>query len=222
MFIVEPADRMHAESQNALLKTLEEPPGRTLIVLVASRPHVLLPTVRSRCFQLGFGAMAPADLASGLTGRGVPPQEARARAALAEGRPGRAISLDLSASARRRDLVLASLEALARSPLAAAELTAFSDQIVGETETELLEGLDLVMALLRDAARIASGRGAILHTDVAPLIERLARALGAQRATAIVGLTDRLRGELRLNINKTLLVETVLAAVAGGPVPETA
>lgn len=219
VFLVEPADRMHAESQNALLKTLEEPAGHAIIVLVASRPHVLLPTVRSRCFQIGFGSMPPEDLAAGLAARGIAPQEARARAALAGGRPGRAISLDLAALAARRDSLLTALEALAASSRAASDLTEHAEQILGEGEADLLEGIDLVMALLRDAARVASGRGAILHADVAPRIERLGRALGAERAAEIVALADRLRADLRLNINKALLAETLLAAVAGGPIP---
>jgi DNA polymerase III subunit delta' len=219
VFLVEPADRMHAESQNALLKTLEEPVGKTVLVLVASRPHVLLPTVRSRCFQIGFGAMSPDALARGLAARGVSLEESRARAALAEGRPGRAISLDLPALAARRDVLLTALEALAGSSHAASELGGYAEQILGEDEAELLEGIDLVMALLRDAARVASGRGAILHADVAPRIERLGRALGAERAVELVALADRLRADLRLNINKTLLAETLLTGVAGGPIP---
>lgn len=220
VFLVEPADRMNTEAQNALLKTLEEPSAQAVIVLVASRPHVLLPTVRSRCFQIGFGAMPPGDLAVWLASRGMPAQEGRARAALAEGRPGRAMSIDLPALAARRDLLLTSLEALSASPPAAADLGTVADHVVGLGEADLLEGLDLVMALLRDAARVASGTGTILHADVAPRIERLGRRLGAGRAMDIVALADRLRGDLRLNINKTLLCETLLAAVAGAPIPE--
>ena len=219
VFLVDPADRMHAESQNALLKTLEEPGGRTVIVLVASRPHVLLPTVRSRCFQIGFGAMEPDELASALERRGLPPAEARARAALAEGRPGRALSLDLAGLAARRDQTLTALEALAAGPRTVADLGPFAERIVGEGEADLLEGLDLLMAILRDAARAAAGAGAILHKDVAPRIERLGQALGALRATEIVALADRLRGDLRLNLNKALLCETILASVAGAPIP---
>jgi DNA polymerase-3 subunit delta' len=219
VFVVDPADRMHAESQNALLKTLEEPGSQTVIVLVASRPHVLLPTVRSRCFQVGFGAMPPDELATGLAKLGIAPQEARARAALAEGRPGRAIALDLASLAARRDRLLTALEGLASSSRAASELGEFADRIVGDGEADLFEGLDLVMALLRDAARAASGGGAILHADVAPRIDKLGRALGAERATDIVAFADRLRGDVRLNLNKALLCESLLAAVAGAPLP---
>jgi DNA polymerase-3 subunit delta' len=218
IFVVDPADRMNAEAQNALLKTLEEPPGRGLIVLVASRPHVLLPTVRSRCFEVGFGAVSPETLAAGLAARGIGIDEAQARAALAEGRPGRAISLDLGALARRRDEILAAISALASSREAAKDLSDVAGAIVGEDETDLVEGLDLLMTLLRDAGRVAAGRPEILHADFAPRIAVLARAIGPSRAMEIVGLIDRLRGELRLNLNKTLVVETILAAIAGGPV----
>lgn len=219
VFVIDPADRMHAESQNALLKTLEEPPGRAVVILVASRPHVLLPTVRSRCFQVGFAPLRPDDLAQSLVSRGIPHEEARSRAALAEGRPGRAITLDLAGLARRRDAVLKALEALAASPRASADPAACAEEIVGDDEAGTLEGLELTTALLRDAARSASGHGGVLHADVAERIAGLGRALGALRAAELAGLADRLRGDLRLNVNRTLLAETLLAAVAGGPVP---
>lgn len=219
VFLVDPADRMNAEAQNALLKTLEEPPERTLILLLASRPHVLLPTVRSRCFQLGLAPMSAEALVDALTARGLPPEEARSRAALAEGRPGRALTLDLPALAKRRGALLAALEALAASPAAAVGMTGFVDELLGDDETWLFESFDLLAALLRDAARSASGRPSILHTDVAPRLAALGGALGAARAAELVGLSDRLRGDLRLNVNKTLLAETLFAAVAGGPVP---
>jgi DNA polymerase-3 subunit delta' len=218
IFIIDPADRMNAESQNALLKTLEEPPGRALILLVASRPHALLPTVRSRCFQLGFAAMPAAVLAEGLIARGTLPAEAAARASLSEGRAGRAMTLDLEAVAHRRDALLEALEALGASPRALADLPAYVEALNGDEEPVLLEGLELLITLLRDAARAAAG-GDILHADRAERIAALGRSLGAARAAELAGLADRLRGDLRLNVNKTLLAETLWAAVAGGPVP---
>ena len=64
--IIDEADALMIEAQNALLKTLEEPPPASVFVLVTSRPDVLLPTVRSRCQRLRFGRLAPADVAAVL------------------------------------------------------------------------------------------------------------------------------------------------------------
>jgi DNA polymerase-3 subunit delta' len=220
VFLIDPADRLLPEAQNALLKTLEEPPGEAVVLLIASRPHVLLPTVRSRCFQLGFGAMAPEALEEALAGRGIPRPEARARAALSEGRPGIAIELDVPSRIKRRDALLAALGALAASPAAAADLTAIAAEIVGEGESSFLEGLDLAAALLRDASRSASGSRAIAHADARAAVAALGRSLGAERAAELVAVADGLRRDLRLNLNKTLVAESLLAAVAGAPVPK--
>ena len=64
--IINEADAIVADAQNALLKTLEEPPPSSTFVLVTSRPDTLLITVRSRCQRLRFGALSPADVAAVL------------------------------------------------------------------------------------------------------------------------------------------------------------
>ena len=64
--ILDDADAMNPDAQNALLKTLEEPPAASTFVLVTSRPDMLLPTVRSRCQRLRFGRLSPADVAAVL------------------------------------------------------------------------------------------------------------------------------------------------------------
>jgi DNA polymerase III subunit delta' len=66
VFVVEEADAMAEESQNALLKTLEEPASFAHIVLVSSQPSALLDTVRSRCQTIGFAALGPEALAERL------------------------------------------------------------------------------------------------------------------------------------------------------------
>ena len=82
--IVDPADDMNANAANALLKNLEEPPPRTLFVLIAHSPGGLLPTIRSRCHLVRLKPLAPPDLLSVLEAldAGVPETEA-GRAALA-------------------------------------------------------------------------------------------------------------------------------------------
>ena len=222
VFVVDPADRMNRAAQNALLKTLEEPPGRALIVLITARPHLLLPTVRSRCLPVRFAAMPVPALAEALRRRGVGAEEALVRAALAGGAPGRALSGDVGARRELRDALLATLERAAAGPQALAELptlvAAFAPK---EDEDAFLERLDLAQALLRDAARAVEGGGggALVHADQAGRLEALGTRLGRARLAALLQALERLRGDLRFYVNRTLLTEAVLAALAGGPVP---
>ena len=221
MFIVDPADRMNMEAQNALLKTLEEPPPRAVLILIASRPRVLLPTVRSRCFGLPFRALMTDELTRLLEKRGIAAEEARARASLAQGRPGAALDLDLSRTLGRREEMLSTLEHLVSDARAAGEIPSRAAVLAGKDEATLVEGLDLLQSLLRDAARAGSDAdpAGLLHGDLSERTGRLGRRLGARRAAALVAGIDRLRGDLRLNLNRTLVADVVLAAVAGGPIP---
>src|SRR6266511_886981 len=66
LVVIDEADALLPEAQNALLKTLEEPPSGSVFVLITSRPDVLLPTVRSRCQRLRFGSLTAAEVADVL------------------------------------------------------------------------------------------------------------------------------------------------------------
>jgi DNA polymerase-3 subunit delta' len=222
LIIVDPADRMNQEAQNALLKTLEEPPERCVLLLVAARPQLLLPTVRSRCFAVSFGPLRPAELARLLRARGLSEKEAVARAALAEGRPGKALGLDLKDLLARREAVLETLETLTGSPpAAAASVPALAAEIAGRDEATLLAGLELLEALLRDAAMCASGAQgfALAHSDLADRLEPIGRSLTANRIALLLSVLENLRYDLRLNLNRLLVAESLLAAIAGGPLP---
>lgn len=82
--IVDPADDMNANAANALLKNLEEPPPRTLFVLIAHSPGGLLPTIRSRCHLVRLRPLEPDILLAVLDGLGAGlPDESNARAGLA-------------------------------------------------------------------------------------------------------------------------------------------
>ncbi len=71
VFVLEQADLLNPNAQNALLKTLEEPAGRTLVVLLTDAPGQLLPTIRSRCQTVRFGGMRPATVVAELRRRGI-------------------------------------------------------------------------------------------------------------------------------------------------------
>jgi DNA polymerase-3 subunit delta' len=88
VFVVEEAETMNAAAQNSLLKTLEEPYGRTLILLLTDQSNALLPTIRSRAQTVRFVSLEPPAVAKELMRRGIDAGTARQAAELSEGSLG--------------------------------------------------------------------------------------------------------------------------------------
>ena len=111
--IIEQAETMNANAQNALLKTLENPTGEAMFFLVTDAPGALLPTIVSRCQTVRFHDLSVEACAGVLEGRGIPPERAKTLAGLAQGSVGRALELDADGEyPALRERVLASLESL--------------------------------------------------------------------------------------------------------------
>jgi DNA polymerase-3 subunit delta' len=108
VLIVDRAESLNEASSNAFLKTLEEPPGDSLIILVSSLPHGLLATIRSRCQEVKFQPLPRRMLAAVLREqRGLEDEDAWFLAALARGSLGRALAMDLSDERSAREQFLA-------------------------------------------------------------------------------------------------------------------
>ena len=121
VIVVSDAERMRGPAQNHLLKTLEEPPGRTVFILITEYPEFLLPTIRSRCQRVRFGRLRPDTVKDILIrSREVDVQRAEAIAAIAQGQISRALDL---VDSDKRDVVLDLVVRLAdgEEPLAVAE-----------------------------------------------------------------------------------------------------
>ena len=104
VFIIHEADRMRAPAQNHLLKTLEEPLGKSLFILITEHPQLLLPTIRSRCQRVRFGRLRAETVKEILLrDRDVSPGQAEAVASVAEGQMTRAFDL---IDTDKRDVVL--------------------------------------------------------------------------------------------------------------------
>ena len=150
--IVERADRMTEDAQSALLKTLEEPPARTTIILCADDEERLLPTIRSRSSRVRLGQMGPRDVEAVLVEQGIADAPTAARLArITDGRPGHAI-----AYARAPEAVVIRGE-IARTllDLHGAGLTA---RLTGLRELAL-RAAEMTLALDAGAARAATESG---------------------------------------------------------------
>jgi len=91
VFVVEEADLMNPAAQNSMLKTLEEPAGRSLIILLADQPDALLPTIRSRCQVIRFAELDENTVRTQLRARKVDEAAAAAAARVAKGSLGLAL-----------------------------------------------------------------------------------------------------------------------------------
>ena len=211
--VVDRAHAMNPSAQNAILKTLEEPPPSSMLILVTSAPGGLLPTVHSRCQELRFGPLPLPDVQRTLRDVcGMSADEARLRSRLEPGSLGRAIALDLDAHARALEIVVDAIRLASRGGagvVAAAE--ALVDQGRGETATErAADTLDVARRVLRDLLVIASGAGSELlvhleHRDAWKDWARSMRAEALADATHAVELgIERLTRGVQPNVKMSL------------------
>jgi DNA polymerase-3 subunit delta' len=133
VWILDPAERMSEEAANAFLKTLEEPTGTRLFILVTATFTALLPTIRSRCQEVRFTPLAETHLRALLERRGRDPDEAAAAAAAAGGSAERAFNPNV------------------------AGLRAAQEQLVAE----VWRALDSIPGVLDQAERLARDKAAL-------------------------------------------------------------
>jgi DNA polymerase III subunit delta' len=204
VFVIGAAETMAEESQNALLKTLEEPAPFAHLILITSEPEALLETVRSRLRAVRFAPLAPAVAAELLAERvpGVPEQERLAAARLSAGDAHRAEWLCSPAGRELRDVVVASARAARASELGDRPWEAL---LVAAEEA----GKEAGSASLAASERLAEESG----ESTGPAARKRAREAeeGARRATRR-GRTEAL--DLGLELLASWLRD--LAAVAEG------
>ncbi len=115
--LIDQAELLTTDAQNALLKTLEEPPGETTLILVATNPDALLTTIRSRCQCLLFAPLDRDLVRELLVDEGIEPEVAETAAALAEGSLDHARSLAAEGGLEYTAELRAKLAALPRATL---------------------------------------------------------------------------------------------------------
>jgi DNA polymerase-3 subunit delta' len=148
VMVMDDAHTMNVAAQNALLKTLEEPPIGRLLILVTSKPYLLLPTVRSRCRRVHFGPISFEALTELLEhDMGIQGEKAQALAAISCGSVSRALEMNASSILELREKVLAWLENPGQMGLAGLiELSAN----VSEERKKALDAIDVARAWVRD------------------------------------------------------------------------
>lgn len=202
-------------AQNALLKTLEEPNPRVLLLVTADDPDNLLPTVASRCEHLRLRPLAPDDLAAALRDRcQLDAEKAQLIAHVAGGRPGFALRMaeDSSLLERRETWIndfFTMMEADRRGRLAYSESKA-RGRYRTEAKLDLREGLAHWLSLWRDVMLAASASGLPLtNLDYEDQLRALAELVDEKQAAGYVSRLEHSYARIA-TANHQLLLDTLL------------
>jgi len=214
--IIDPATLLNASSQNALLKTLEEPPQNSLIVLVAPNAGALLPTLRSRCLRISFGPLARDEVARYLMSKeGISQDDASLRAALSMGSLGAAIKFDKDELLEKRRSWAALLLSLSagdyRGAIAAAET-------IASNKEECLGFLEWAETWYRDLLVHAATENSeeMVNVDMLTEIGSQSAKGNFEQMLASFAQTARAAGRIQRNLNRRMVIERFLFGVVGG------
>lgn len=206
--IIEDADRMNVNTANAFLKTLEEPPNDTVIILTTSKQNILLPTILSRCQRVPFNNLTATTIEEILKDNfKVDRVKAKSFAKIAYGNAEKAIQLISEDTDTGRNIALKLFEfALKNEDL---EFLTFLSQLKDIRQKKILASIySNIVILLADLIYMQENRELIVNIDSIPLLEKIMehKTITAIDIHALINETKELPRMIELNVNSNLIV----------------
>ena len=214
VIIIDPADAMNEEAQNAFLKTLEEPPPDVVFVLITSRPQALRATIRSRCQRLDLSPLSVASLEEALRQRlEVAPRQAQLLARLSRGRLGWAIAAHQDEEMMRvRHEALMDIRSLPERTIQ--ERFAYASEVASRFSRDratVLAVLDLWREWWRDILLVSGGcQDAITNLDLVDILTAEAGRYDAGQVAAFLRSMAATKRHLEENVNPRLALEVLM------------
>ena len=204
--ILDGAELMNNAAANCLLKTIEEPPGQTIFILLTANRSSLLMTIRSRCRTINFDKLTAEEIRNALLARDVEESEAARLAVIAGGSFGRAVKLRQSGGAQLRESALDTLEKIVRAEITNEEIFKRGDEISHWSRENFADFLTYLQKILRD----------MCFADVLPphnpdLLARLNEIkISEPKLYAMIELGATYNRRLKSNASLRLLAEAYL------------
>ena len=212
--IISEAQAMNPEAGNALLKVLEEPPERTLLILTALQTSDLLPTIVSRCQLIRFNPISPKNIAGFLVGKkGLAPSDAMILATLANGSLSKAILMDQADWIKRRNWLIDEIETLPSRSVG--PRLAFAERLAKNKDV-LADSLEVIKLWLRDLVIYHYDPAKIINRD---LVDKIQSASQRMRVESILSKLDAIlsaQKNMSANSNLRLTMEVLTFRRAGG------
>ena len=211
--IVDDAELLMPDAQEALLKTIEEPPSFMVLFLIASDLEAILPTIRSRCELMELGATPIPEIEQFLQQRGVALEIAEAAASFSSGAPGWAIRatedhLLIEESASVVEQAAAWIDASDFERIA----TAFSiSDSIGKQRAETMAVIEATAGLWRDSMLVRSGNSdRIVFRAHSDLTDRLAGSNDIAELLGALSAVWTCLEDLRINVRPRLALESMV------------
>ncbi|MBO4504934.1 MAG: DNA polymerase III subunit delta' [Lachnospiraceae bacterium] len=221
VYIIDDADRMNEEAQNALLKTLEEPPEYAVILLLAKNTGSFLQTILSRCVMLRFIPLDNNTIKDYLIKRlEIPDYFAKLCAAFSNGSIGKAVkyaSSDQFSSARERALrIVKNIGRMSQADIVA-ELAQLNPSKAGDDALPFEDYLDLFGIWFHDVLifKATSDANRVVFLNEISDIRSQASAMSYEQLSGIIEAIERTRQRLNANVYFDVAVELLLIKLKG-------
>ncbi len=213
IYIIDEAEKMNEAAQNALLKTIEEPPEYAVILLLSTSASVFLPTITSRCVTLTLQPVADKKIVSFLEEKGVDEERAKICAAFAQGVPGKAVML--AQSEDFAGIKEAAIRLIKR--IAEIDTAEMGQQIrrINEYHMDLTDYLDILVVWYRDVLQFKATQDAnnLIFKDEVLEVRRQSNLISYAGIKDIIEALQKAKERLRANVNYDLTMELLLSTI---------
>lgn len=214
VYIIDEAEKMTVQAQNAILKTIEEPPEYGVIIFITANADAFLPTILSRCVMLNFKPVRDEEVAKFVQRKCmVPDYQAKICAAFAQGIPGRAVRLAENGSFEElREKIIRLVKELKNMDIA--DLSAWIKELsqMGIDDNDFF---DILAVWFRDVLlfKASNDPNALIFKESLNDIKKTAQSSSYEGIEIILNSLDKAKQRLKANVNRDLTMELLLLTI---------
>ena len=209
IYIINQAESMTIEAQNALLKTLEEPPEYAIIILITSNKEALLDTIKSRCEIIKFLPISLVDLNNYLISQGIDENRAQLLSTFARGSIEKAIELSESAEfAIMRDEIQTYIEImLDKDMIDILEIPASMEKY----KKDAISILDMLINYFRDMMLLKENvdKSMIINIDKITFLQNMSKKITYSQVSKIIDIIEDIKKKIRSNCNFNISIQVM-------------
>ncbi|MGL5348320.1 MAG: ATP-binding protein [Peptostreptococcaceae bacterium] len=209
IYIINQAEKMTVEAQNALLKTLEEPPEYAMMILITSNKAALLDTIKSRCETVKFLPISLIDLKKYLVQNGVEEQRAQLLATFSRGSIEKALELSESAdfALMREDIQMYIETILEKNLIDILEIPTGMDKY----KADIIGTLDIMINYFRDMMieKENADKSMIINADKITFIKNMSKKINYSQVSKIIDIIEETKKKIRSNCNFNISIQVM-------------